>query len=413
MAQDPPADAPSDPQRRARSISIGARKSRPYKVVFEPVVQQQKKLRTDVSFSARPPPDYTFVAAGTPDLTEKCKEYSRQGNHLVYIVSDTKTPSIRLSRHIHRIGHHFLSSIVERACQFLNIALDKWMGTLASASAPAAAQAPTPAVVPKPVATPDPATVTRYLRSRAITRSIDDDRPMTPPPPHVRPSTKASPSRAPESQEMLNDKARDALTDLFPKMPAEDRDLIIARAFDKARKKVGTVNSLPISRRVHLAALAHIRHVYSDYDKLLHTDGWTEARSRVRKICENKLLTWRGDEENGRDVFEEIFREVIYISSDGDDEEFEDAAAEPPGDKAGHATSTTRRPTSTSPGEVQEITSRKRKASPDQVRSYHAPAQRHEETDRQPTEVNLESNIRNQIVQRRPSRRRRRPRLGC
>ncbi len=80
-------------------------RSRKHRVVLESVTQEKKKLRTVVSisslmlhdstnmplvqlsFTARPPPGYTFIPAGHPELTSAMKEFARKGNHEIYAVS--------------------------------------------------------------------------------------------------------------------------------------------------------------------------------------------------------------------------------------------------------------------------------------------------------------------------------------
>ena len=126
------------------------------------------------------------------------------------------------------------------------------------------------------------------------------------------------------SQESLDNKARDALKDLFPKMPEEDQTEIIARAFEQGTNKVGTAEELPLPRRVQLAVVAHIRHNYTNYDTLLRLGTREEAREQVEKDCLDLLIDWRGDDETGELGFEEIFREVIYISSDDENDEHDE-----------------------------------------------------------------------------------------
>lgn len=77
-----------------------------YKVVLEEMTEKKKKLHTTVglrsasvtrskdlqiarklSFRTEAPPGYTFVAAGDPKITSKCKELSRAQGVKVYIVS--------------------------------------------------------------------------------------------------------------------------------------------------------------------------------------------------------------------------------------------------------------------------------------------------------------------------------------
>lgn len=76
--------------------------------------------------------------------------------------------------------------------------------------------------------------------------------------------------------------------------------------------------------------VAHIRHLYTDYDRLLKQKSFHEARSEVEQVTLTKLIAWRGDDENGQTVLEDVFREVIVISDD-DDSETEDEGPVPAG----------------------------------------------------------------------------------
>lgn len=91
-------------------------------------------------------------------------------------------------------------------------------------------------------------------------------------------------------------------------------------------KPVGLCDEIPLSRRVQLAVLAHIRHTHTRYDQLLRETTRYIARKTIQSLCLEILVKWRGDEENGRDQLEEILREVIVISdSEDDDSDFKDA----------------------------------------------------------------------------------------
>jgi hypothetical protein len=90
---------------------------------------------------------------------------------------------------------------------------------------------------------------------------------------------------------------------------------------------VGNAADLSLPRQVQLATIARIRHVYTDYDKLLRLVSWTEARSIVEPMSLTKLLEWRGEHDNDGDGFEEILRETIVIDDD-DDDEAEDAESD-------------------------------------------------------------------------------------
>lgn len=82
---------------------------------------------------------------------------------------------------------------------------------------------------------------------------------------------------------------------------------------------------MPLSRRVQLAVLAHIRHKHTRYDQLLRETKWETARKVVECLCLDILVKWRGDEETGRDQIDEILREVVVISDSEDEDEDDDA----------------------------------------------------------------------------------------
>lgn len=88
----------------------------------------------------------------------------------------------------------------------------------------------------------------------------------------------------------------------------------------QGQRKVGTASELPLARRAQLAVVAHIRHVYTQYDRLLRLTSFQEARASVEEPTLAKLVQWRGDDENGKTVLEDVFREVIVISDDEDDD---------------------------------------------------------------------------------------------
>jgi len=155
----------------------------------------------------------------------------------------------------------------------------------------------------------------------------------------------------PNTQEEINAQADAAIRDLFPRIPNTDRQQIIDHAFQKVWLEslffflfssmrpnvvltlmsqgklfngapvVGLVANLPLSRRVQLAVLAHIRHNHTRYDDLLRQTNWANARKTVERVCLDILVKWRGDEENGRDDLETILREIVVISDSEDDDE--------------------------------------------------------------------------------------------
>ena len=93
--------------------------------------------------------------------------------------------------------------------------------------------------------------------------------------------------------------------------------------FLQGKGLVGTAKDVALVRRAQLAVIAHIRHVYTDYDRLLKRYPWPEARALVEQPTLDKLIEWRGDEDDAEEM-DDILREVIVIPDDDDDEEEEE-----------------------------------------------------------------------------------------
>ncbi|KAH8425690.1 uncharacterized protein LDX57_003438 [Aspergillus melleus] len=186
-----------------------------------------------------------------------------------------------LSQHVHRIGYHFPSAVVAAVCTDLDL----------------------------------------YLTATGKAVPFNGDKSAG--------NRKRANSEV--SQITINTEARDVLKDLFPNIPANDLNQIIKTAFQKGQRKVGTAVELPLARRAQLAVVAHIRHLYTDYDRLLKTTSFHEARSAVEEPTLARLVEWRGDDENGKTILEDVFREVIVISDDEDSDAEEDVP--PPVDR--------------------------------------------------------------------------------
>ena len=136
------------------------------------------------------------------------------------------------------------------------------------------------------------------------------------------------------SQATIDTQAREAIRDLFPKIPDKDLRDIVTHAFElvcqctyavyntkceQGKARVGTASELPLPRRVQLAVVAHIRHTYTDYDRLLKQVPWQAARAMIEQASLNKLAQWRGDDDDEPDAMEDILREIIVIPDDDDD----------------------------------------------------------------------------------------------
>jgi hypothetical protein len=92
-----------------------------------------------------------------------------------------------------------------------------------------------------------------------------------------------------------------ALTLLIPGAPYIDADAIREMAAKRAYKR------LPASTAVWLAAVAHVRHVHTDYDALLD-EGYDldAARHFVLDPINEKLTAWRASRYLGPDEPEDV-----------------------------------------------------------------------------------------------------------
>jgi len=251
-----------------------------HKTYYESIqnTEKKKKLEFEITTNREPPPGLEFVPTGHPELTNACKELSREQGALFFIVSDSKDTTV-LDHHMNRVGCHFRQTIVDSARQTLE------------------------------------------------SEGLLFQTPAT--------GVPGQPEPIPKSQPEINREADAMLRDLFPRIPNTDRHEIIAHAFKKDGKfqgdyKVGMAKDLTLARRVQLAALAHIRHTMTRYDELLKETDWANARKAVEKPCLDIIVKWRGDEETGRDQLDEILREVIEISDTEDDSGDESSGVQSP-----------------------------------------------------------------------------------
>lgn len=188
-----------------------------------------------------------------------------------------------MSREVHRIGFHFPTSIVAQVCAHYGIRLTSG--------------------------------------GKVIDESNDDkeDRLFA----KVYQNGQRPPKEE-KDQVTINTEAKQTIKDLFPKIPDNDLFQIIKTAFQLGDNKVGTAEEIPFVRRAQLSVVAHIRHCYTKYDKLLRQLQYNEARHAVERETLAKLIEWRGDDDSADDkaqrAADDLLREVIVISDEEESE---------------------------------------------------------------------------------------------
>ncbi|KAH7116063.1 hypothetical protein B0J11DRAFT_539080 [Dendryphion nanum] len=262
-----------------------ARKKKPYKVVMEVVTQEKKKLRSVMTYTANAPSGYTFVPLGNPDLTEYCKETCRRRNLTAHIVTAQPKKNAQTNRRnpqidTQRIGYHFPNVVIEEACTILGYTWRKGQFI-------------------KIVNNSEETRIARNLRDYDERMRLDG-RPLT--------------------ERDTKDQIRNAIREVFPKIPEADMEGIVNHAFEEGSNRVGNAEGLSLSRRVQLAVGAFIRHQYTQYDTILKTTGsWPEARQRVQSSVYSKFKEWRDEADDKREL-EETFRETIVIDDEDDED---------------------------------------------------------------------------------------------
>jgi hypothetical protein len=182
----------------------------------------------------------------------------------------------KLSHHVHRVGHHFPVEIISLACSKFGYVYDEARGLHEDKTG---------------------------ARTNWIAQSIEDY------------SSRQAAHGRPTTQKEDKEQTRGAVREMFPKIPEADLHAIINHAFEQGTNRVGNAD-LPLARRVQLAVVAHIRHVYTEYDRLLKTVGWSEARATVEPVSLAKLKEWRDEAGDPSNEIEDTFREVIVLDDD-------------------------------------------------------------------------------------------------
>lgn len=187
----------------------------------------------------------------------------------------------KLSHHVHRVGHHFPLQIIDLACSKFGYTYDESRGLRKAKDGD---------------------------RNNWIARRFEDY--------SSRQVNQGQPTTEKETKSYIHG----AVREMFPKIPDDDLQAIVTHAFEEGTNRVGNAKELSLARRVQLAVVAHIRHTYTDYDKLLKSGGWMEARSKVESVSLAKLKEWRDEADEQSNELEETFREVIVLDDDDDDE---------------------------------------------------------------------------------------------
>ena len=82
--------------------------------------------------------------------------------------------------------------------------------------------------------------------------------------------------------------AANELEKQFPKLPKEEKTLVLKHGFKKYSGRVGRTSTIPLPRKALLAVIAHVRHRHTEYDALL---AGGSDRMATRKAVNSKILS--------------------------------------------------------------------------------------------------------------------------
>ncbi|KAF2873410.1 hypothetical protein BDV95DRAFT_342294 [Massariosphaeria phaeospora] len=252
------------------------------KISYTVKLERVKQLRKRTTYKLTPPPEYTFMPCGFPDITKYCKKVCTEQRLTVAFVSSPEafTDPNSVSNNNNRIGYHFPKKVLNQALSVLGYV---WM---------------------------DGTVVKVADANDAFSRRVEEL--LTGGRPHHTTTEIAG-----------------VMRDLFPKMPEKDLMKIISHSFVEGSGRVGATTDIPLARKVQLAVGAHIRHTYTDYDRMLswkrgfNVNRREEVRRQIEPAIVAKIREWRGDEGVEGDKIEDGFREVIEIPDSDDDDEVE------------------------------------------------------------------------------------------
>jgi hypothetical protein len=71
----------------------------PREVIYRGLKLSEPDIRK-VAFTESPPPGYTFIAAGNPELTTAMKDFASRGDHKIFVV--TVSPFTECRPLVHR-----------------------------------------------------------------------------------------------------------------------------------------------------------------------------------------------------------------------------------------------------------------------------------------------------------------------
>lgn len=215
-----------------------------------------------------------------------------------------------VSHYIHRIGYHFRSEVIDEASEQLGYI--SFGNTFVRQADLERQRTDAKIKAQNKSLAQNKSIIARMFAARGLDYVDNVDAPTEDP---------QRQQRAQRAQRETPEKVRAAISELFPKMPESDLDQIVEHSWEQGSDRVGTNIKLELPRRAQLATIARIRHMYTDYDKLLRAFDWADARQMVEQGCLQKLIEWRGEGDQGDDeVIEEIVRETIVIDDDDEDD---------------------------------------------------------------------------------------------
>ncbi|KAF2223093.1 hypothetical protein BDZ85DRAFT_262965 [Elsinoe ampelina] len=247
----------------------------------------KSKTKYPKSNPEKPPPGYSFLVVGYPDVAERCRVISSErGVDFRQISANPKDVGQRgrhsnIAKHLHRLGYHIRTDIFDEAVEELGYRIDD---------------------------------DGRKLVKVEVAQGMEDYERIA-----KKFGVDIKEENARKAAKEDARKVQATIKELFPFIPEDEAEVIFSRAWQKGSQNVGRARTMDLGRKVQLAVAAHIRHEHTAYDSLLNARvPWLECRKAVEADCLRKIIEWRGDDPEALlgEAYQGVLEDTLIMTED-------------------------------------------------------------------------------------------------
>ncbi|KAG8625876.1 hypothetical protein KVT40_006277 [Elsinoe batatas] len=245
----------------------------------------KSKTKHPKSNPEKPPPGYSFLVVGYPDVAERCRVISlERGVDFRQISANPRDGGQRgrnsnIAKHLHRLGYHIRTDIFDEAVEELGYRIDG-----------------------------------RKLVKIDVAEGMEEYERIA-----KRFGVDVKEENAQRAAREDARKVQATIKELFPFIPEDEAEVIFSRAWQKGSQNVGRATTIDLGKKVQLAVAAHIRHEHTAYDSLLNARvPWLQCRKMVEADCLRKIIEWRGDDPEALlgEAYQGVLEDTLIMTED-------------------------------------------------------------------------------------------------